>query len=421
MVRPSQGKQILVDTSDRPTWRRPAPLLLGAAVLLAHLGLLQSMPLGLNPASQRSDASLRFVTRSITPLPEPEPAVPAPAKPPRRKTSTHPAAPAPAPAQEAAAPPGPTGEPTGATDTPSASDTAAATTTVALADAMGGPGGGEETTVSPGPAAAPDAESKVESAVADPAEPPASAPEPVPPEVVALAAPSTEALRLRHPRSQTTHFKIAGLTGSTRLSYEVRSNKLPITLKGELLWQNLGDHYEARLGYSAFGLSRSQSSQGQITAEGLAPSRFADKYRNELAAHFNYPKGTVSFSANTPDAPLLTGAQDRLSVLLQLGAMVAGEPARFSPGTLLTLQTVGPREADVWLFTFEESEALSLPGGEVQGIKLVRNPRKPYDQKVEVWLSPQLGYLPARIRITDANGDSVDQQWLASAALSGQP
>jgi hypothetical protein len=69
----------------------------------------------------------------------------------------------------------------------------------------------------------------------------------------------------------------------------------------------------------------------------------------------------------------------------------------------------------VWLFTFEESESLTLPGGEVQGIKLVRNPRKPYDQKVEVWLAPQLGYLPARIRITDANGDSVDQQWLASS------
>jgi hypothetical protein len=31
-----------------------------------------------------------------------------------------------------------------------------------------------------------------------------------------------------------------------------------------------------------------------------------------------------------------------------------------------------------------------------------------------VELAPALGYLPARIRITEANGDYVDQQWLAT-------
>ena len=46
----------------------------------------------------------------------------------------------------------------------------------------------------------------------------------------------------------------------------------------------------------------------------------------------------------------------------------------------------------------------------------MRNPRQAYDQKVEVWLAPQLGYLPARIRITETNGDSIDQQWSASEA-----
>ncbi|WP_296656424.1 DUF3108 domain-containing protein [Rhodoferax sp.] len=410
-----------MDTSNRPTWRRPAPLLLGLMVLLAHLGLLQSMPLGLNPASPRSDAAMRFVTRSITPLPQPEPVMPTLAAPQRRTAATRPATPAP---QEAPSPPGLTGDQNGAPHAPGPGATGAETATVALADAVGDPGDpGDtaETAVSPGASPPPDAESSVESAAAMPADPPASAPEVAAPEVMALAAPSAEALRLRHPRNQAARFKVASLTGSTRLNYEVRSNKLPITLKGELLWQNLGDHYEARLGYSAFGLSRSQTSQGQITTEGLVPERFADKYRNEVAAHFNYPQGKVSFSANTPDAPLLTGAQDRLSVLLQLGALVAGEPGRFTPGTLVTLQTVGPREADVWLFTFEESETLALPGGSVQAIKLVRNPRKPYDQKVEVWLAPQLGYLPARIRITDTNGDSVDQQWLASAALTNPP
>ena len=36
--------------------------------------------------------------------------------------------------------------------------------------------------------------------------------------------------------------------------------------------------------------------------------------------------GRISFSNNAPDAALQAGAQDRLSVLLQLGAMLAADP-----------------------------------------------------------------------------------------------
>ena len=41
----------------------------------------------------------------------------------------------------------------------------------------------------------------------------------------------------------------------------------------------------------------------------------------------------------------------------------------------------------------------------------VQKQNEEFDQKVEIWLAPQLAYLPARTRITDANGDFVDQQW----------
>jgi hypothetical protein len=414
MVRLSQGTLILVDTAHRPTWRNPVILALGTLVLLAHLGLLQSMPLGLSAASQRNDATLRFVTRSITPEPEPANAAPTP---PRRATAIRPVLPRP----KAPAPPEPITDNPPTQHLPGSEVADSSAETLAVAEPQATHQSQVIAQAESAPASEPATEPTIEP-IAEPAAEPASQPAitPEPTDTVALAAPSAAALQ-RPPRNKPASFKVGTFTASARLSYEVRSNKLPITLKGELLWQNLGDHYEARLGYSAFGLSRSQTSQGQITTDGLAPVRFADKYRNEVAAHFNYPQGKVTFSANTADAPLLTGAQDRLSVLLQLGALVAGEPARFTPGTLLTIQTVGAREADVWLFTFEESESLTLPGGEVQGIKLVRNPRKPYDQKVEVWLAPQLGYLPARIRITDAGGDSVDQQWLASSTLTSPP
>ncbi|MBC7705120.1 MAG: DUF3108 domain-containing protein [Rhodoferax sp.] len=91
--------------------------------------------------------------------------------------------------------------------------------------------------------------------------------------------------------------------------------------------------------------------------------------------------------------------------------MIAGEPLKYSAGTGISIQTVGPRSAEPWVFTVEGSETLYLPGGQMTAVKLTRNPRKDYDQRVEIWLAPALAYLPARIRMTQANGDFVDQQW----------
>jgi hypothetical protein len=209
----------------------------------------------------------------------------------------------------------------------------------------------------------------------------------------------------------------AKLPAPVRLKYQVQANKFPFSLNAELLWQHYGTAYSARLAFSAFGQSRVQTSQGDVDSQGLSPTRFSDKYRTELAAHFNRELGKITFSANTPDASLLAGAQDRLSVLVQLATLIASDPGGYPQATTITLQTAGPREASPWLFTVQAPEQLKLPGGEQTTLKLVRLPRRDYDQKVEVWLAPALDYLPARIRITEHNGDYIDQQWLASAPV----
>jgi hypothetical protein len=191
------------------------------------------------------------------------------------------------------------------------------------------------------------------------------------------------------------------LPGSLRLKYNVNgeSKQMTYNARGELLWLQDGASYDARLEVGAFMAgTRTLTSAGRITTDGLKPTRFADKARREFAAHFEYDKGQVIFSANTPEATLLAGAQDRLSVMLQLGAM----------------QTIGPRDADTWVFRVEGEEKLNLSGNELLAIKLTRNPRREFDQKVELWLAPSLGYLPARMRLTEQNGDFVDQQLRSS-------
>lgn len=203
------------------------------------------------------------------------------------------------------------------------------------------------------------------------------------------------------------------LPGSVRLLYKMigTAKNLNYQADAELAWKTDGDNYQALMKVSAFLVgSRSMTSVGKITPAGLAPTRFADKFRTELAAHFEADKGKITFSANTPNAPWVEGAQDRVSVFLQLGGMLAARPQDFPPGSNITFLTIGPREADTWTFVIEAEESLKLMSADMPTLKLTRKPRKEFDQKVEIWFAPSLGYLPVRNRITQPNGDFIDQQ-----------
>jgi hypothetical protein len=259
-------------------------------------------------------------------------------------------------------------------------------------------------------------------AAPEPLPPPAVAsprPRAAPPEATAVAeqaaapaAPAPEAPAAPQPAtSQPAAFAIPG---SMRLHYKVSAHSRNQLWhgNGELLWRHDGERYEAQLEVSAPLLpTRTQRSTGSITADGLAPLRFSDKARGEEAAHFQRDEGKVSFSSNRPDVTLSPGAQDRLSVLLQLGALIAGDPARFAPEATITIQTASTRDAEPWVFTVEAREQLLLPGGSMATLKLTRNPRKEFDLKVELWLAPGMAYVPVRLRLTQPNGDWLDQQW----------
>jgi hypothetical protein len=198
------------------------------------------------------------------------------------------------------------------------------------------------------------------------------------------------------------------------LKYDIKGEVkgFPYRANAELQWRHDGKAYDARMEISHFLLgSRVQTSKGQLTLQGLEPSRFGDKFRSEVAAHFEREKGKVSFSANTPDAALTPGAQDHLSVFMQLAALIGGNPTRLQAGSTLTFQAIGSRSSEIWVFKIGAQEMLRLPGGDLTGIKVLRDPVNENDARAELWLVPTLGYLPARIRLTQSNGDFVDQLW----------
>ncbi|GAB3363913.1 MULTISPECIES: DUF3108 domain-containing protein [Giesbergeria] len=198
-----------------------------------------------------------------------------------------------------------------------------------------------------------------------------------------------------------------------RLEFDVvgQSKKFQYRATAELLWQHDGTHYQARQEIKVLFLgSRTQSSSGTITPSGLQPLQFADRSRREQVAHFDYEQGVVRFSTDTPEAVLLPGTQDRLSVFIQIGALLAAAPERYRTGTRLQLATVGGRSTDRWTFRIEGTETLELPSGPMSTLKLQRLPRDAQDdeQQAQLWLAPSLDYLPARIRLTQGQGDFAD-------------
>lgn len=241
---------------------------------------------------------------------------------------------------------------------------------------------------------------------------PVPAPQPASPPQEMAAAPAVAT------PSAATH--VAGAAGpvavppSAKFHYDVTAQAKGFVLQGkaELDWRNEHGEYEAQLQMTApFLKPRVQRSTGLVTAQGLAPLRFSDKSRSEEAAHFAREQGKVIFSTNQPEALLEPGAQDRLSIVMQLGAMLAGDPSKYPAGSQITVQTASTKEAQPWTFTVEGTETVDLPGGRIAAVRLTRNPRKEYDVKVELWLAPGQAYAPVRLRLTQPGGDWVDQQW----------
>jgi hypothetical protein len=267
----------------------------------------------------------------------------------------------------------------------------------------------------PGQDAAPDQAEQAQKAI-DTIANPDPVPAPASGQDVQLAAANTATAAVaRLPDAQA--LQNYAFPGSVRLKYDVRIEYrgIPATFNGELLWLQDGKTYDARMEIS-LGLLGSivQTSKGQLGVHGLEPTRFGDKRRSEVAAHFERNRGIVVFSANTPDAPLLPGAQDQLSMLMQLASMVGGAPNRFPEGVQIPFQSIGPRSSESWTFTVGTMETLTLPGGPMKALKLSRPPANEYAQRAEIWLAPDLGYMPVRIRLTEANGDIADQQWVAT-------
>lgn len=369
----------------RPEALRPAGL--GVAVLLAlllHALLLGGVPLGPGaPAGPPVPVPVPVQVRSVSwpAAPAPDPTATAPAA---RPVLQRPEPVAPAPVRRLpAAPEAP------AAEAPVAADT-------------------EPAAIAPEPAAsqaeAADTADTAVPAAAPAEEPSASEPAPMAPMApMALAAASAAADT--PPGGEAPPLYKVLLPPPLTLDYELRRGMLSGT--GTLAWRPDGARYELQLDGTVLGLRvLTQASRGRLDARGLAPERFTDQRarRAMQAANFRRDVGRISFSGPTHELPLFAGVQDRLSWMVQLPGIVAADPARRAAGQRIVLQVVGARgDVATWTVEVLGMEPVPTRSGAVPALHLRREPRGPYDTRVEVWLDPARHYLP--LRATQQSGD----------------
>ena len=149
------------------------------------------------------------------------------------------------------------------------------------------------------------------------------------------------------------------------------------------------------------------------------PKRYSDSWRSERAAHFDAEQRTISFSGNTPSAPLQAGAQDQVSLFIQMAAAVTSQ--NFKKGTELNIQTATARDAVNWRLTYQSDEPIDVKGERLETQRWICLPRGKFDSQIEMWLSQKHGGMPVRIKITQASGNFIDMEMNSSEALSALP
>jgi hypothetical protein len=196
---------------------------------------------------------------------------------------------------------------------------------------------------------------------------------------------------------------------SARMVYSTSINGVP-NQSGAINWTYDGQRYqlEVKIPLPFIG-PFVYSSEGGIDQHGLAPDRYTEQRgfkRAVLATNFNRDdRSSISFSRLTTTLPLVNGAQDRFSVLMQVVGLVRGQPERYVQGTAHDFYIADTDSGETWRLAVHGLESIETAIGHMEALHIVRLPRYPDDKRqLEMWLAPSLGWYVAQLRQTEPNG-----------------
>ncbi len=197
---------------------------------------------------------------------------------------------------------------------------------------------------------------------------------------------------------------------STRMSYRLTGNyRGPVDGSAQVEWVHAGERYQLHLdvaiGPSAAPLmSRKMSSQGRLTAQGLAPERYDEEtdrlFGQRRHVGLRFEAGSVLL-ANGERSTGWDAVQDAVSQFVQLTFLMTTQPALMQPGSRIAMPVALPRRVAPWVYEVLDAEVLATPFGPLRTMHLRPRlaDRRGGELSAQVWIAPELQYLPVRIRI----------------------
>jgi len=173
-----------------------------------------------------------------------------------------------------------------------------------------------------------------------------------------------------------------------------------------------GERYRIRTAIDAIGVASFfikgrylQRSEGRLTAGGFQPETFmVRRGRRERVerARFDWQalRATLTDEKGSREVALQAGAQDQLSALHQIAFMMES-------GVPPALQVTNGRDMETAHIEVAGRETVMTELGPMETVR-VRSDLG-HGVIVQLWLAPDFGYLPARLRLRDKRGREAEQ------------
>lgn len=209
---------------------------------------------------------------------------------------------------------------------------------------------------------------------------------------------------------------------SGELSYDTFYNGVQ-NAPGTIHWTSDGNGYDMVVSVPLpFVGTFSYASRGRIDAFGLAPERYVERRGRhpEEVTTFDRTARRIAFTRTSATLALPDGAQDRFSMVMQLASLVRGDPDTYRPGVTRNFYVADDDSGETWPIETIGDETVRTAAGYVSARHFTRLPRHAGDaRRIDVWLAPSLGWLPARIAQTEPNGTQVELVWRGRLAAPG--
>ena len=198
-----------------------------------------------------------------------------------------------------------------------------------------------------------------------------------------------------------------------KLVYEATRDGKPFATVTETFSQENGRYKiesvtEGQGIYALFG-KRILTSEGEVTAEGLKPSRFhlhrGDSPKKSLTANFDWAAGklTMMVKGKPVTAPLQKNTQDLTSFVYQfMFKQPNGQDFKLPVTTGKKLKTYHYKITG-------RDVPLQVPAGDFKTIHLINADVEEPDDEKELWLGVESHYLPVRL-IAHDDGTKLEQR-----------